>query len=99
SDVNFKFNGYAWDAAGTKQVVYIGLGGHIHELYVGVGGAWHHADLIQLTGAPVPALTAGASVFGYAWKSGGTKQGVYASFDGHIQELAVAKGGSWKHAD
>ncbi len=52
--------------AGAKQVIYKTLDGHIHELSVTVGGSWQHADLTQLTGAPIPAT--GFYPFGYAWE-------------------------------
>ena len=47
-----RISGYAWENGRTKQVVYLTSDGHIHELFVAVGGAWDHADLTQLTGAP-----------------------------------------------
>jgi hypothetical protein len=46
---------YAWEKGGTKQVVYRAADGHIHELFVAVGGSWSHADLTQMTGAPLVA--------------------------------------------
>jgi len=96
-------SGYAWDAGGTKQVVYATPNGHIHELYVPVGGDWWWADLTLLSGAPaLPVYSWGFSfyhVVGYDWPEGGTKQVVYAGEKGHIHELYVAKGGSWQHAD
>jgi hypothetical protein len=30
--------GYAWEAGGSKQVVYVSNHGHIHELYVTLNG-------------------------------------------------------------
>ena len=99
-DVNFGISAYSSDAFGTKQVVYIGVGGHIHELSVAKGGSWQHADLTELTGAPTPTGSAGACVSGYAWETGGSKQVVYPDSDGHIHELYIRKGErSWKHAD
>ena len=46
------FYGYSWEVGQSKQVVYRTADGHIHELYVVKGGAWQHADLTAITGAP-----------------------------------------------
>jgi hypothetical protein len=89
-------SGYGWNKASTKQVAYVTADGHIHELYVGVGGSWKHADLTQITGAP---SNAGSLISGYSWENGDTKQVVYKDVNGHIHELYVGVGGSWKHAD
>src|SRR5262249_4750499 len=90
--------GYEWKAGGTKQVAYPTPSGHIHELFVSVGGSWSHADLTQMAGAP-PENTSFPVIAGYEWKAGGTKQVVCRTADGHIQELFVSVGGSWSHAD
>jgi hypothetical protein len=87
---------YAWETGRSKQVVYLTANGHVHELYVSSGGAWAHADLTQMTGAP-PA--SGSALAAYAWESGGSKQVVYMTADGHIHELFVTVGHSWAHAD
>ena len=96
-DPDSAFAGYEWEAGGSKQVVYVTPNGHIHELFVPVGGSWSHADLTQRTGAPL--MFDHVSFTGYEWKAGGTKQVVYLTADGHIHELFVAVGGSWRHAD
>jgi hypothetical protein len=98
-DVNFAFTAYSWDAGATKQVAYLGLGGHIHELYVGTDGIWRHADLTQAVGAPLPTQAAGARVFGYQWPKEASKHVLYPSDDGHIHQLSVKQGGAWKHVD
>jgi hypothetical protein len=89
---------YEWEAGGTKQVAYRTEDGHIHELFVSVGGTWAHADLTQLAGAP-PADTNAPSLAGYQWKTQGSKQVAYLTSDGHIHELFVSTGGTWQHAD
>jgi hypothetical protein len=81
--------------AGAKQVVYTTADKHIHELSVTVGGSWQHADLTQLTGAPI--VYVGLSA--YAWEAGGSKQVLYKTADNHIHELYANVGGSWQHAD
>ena len=87
--------GYGWDAGKTKQVAYMAADGHIHELYVPLGGSWAHADWTQLTSAPL----ASGGIGGYEWDAGQSKQVVYTTADGHIHELYVPLGGKWAHAD
>lgn len=87
---------YSWEDGLTKQVVYLTGDGHIHELFVRVGGAWGHADLSALTGAPA---AAGNRLSAYGWEAGGSKQVIYTTGDGHIHELFVHVGGAWGHAD
>lgn len=88
--------GYEWPEGRTKQVTYISQDRHIHELVVGIGGAWQHADLTTLTGAP---NAMSRFLVGYAWPEGGSKQVAYLGPDGHIQELSVHVGGNWQCAD
>jgi len=88
---------FGWKAAGTKQVVYLTADGHLHELFVPVGGSWSHADLTQITGAPRPEPD--TAFTGFEWKAVDSKQVVYRTEDGHIHELFVSVGGSWSHAD
>ena len=92
------FHGYSWEAGQSKQVVYRTDDGHMHELYVTVGGTWQHVDLTAKTGAPV---VAGDNVLfnGYSWEAGQSKQVVYPTNDGHMHELYVTVGGTWKHVD
>ncbi len=87
---------YDWRSAGTKQVVYTSLEGHIYELAAGREGPWQRTDLTQATGAPIaeiPLLSA------FAWEHGKSKHVVYMSGDGHIHELTMTVGGSWSHDD
>jgi hypothetical protein len=88
-------NGYAWGSGQSKQIVFTTGDGHIHELYVNVGGAWSHADLTALAGAP-PASVVGN---GYAWEGGQSKQIVFTAGYGLIHELYVSVGSAWRHAD
>src|SRR5258708_7341632 len=87
--------GYAWPEGGTKQVAYVGPTGHIHELWVSVGGDWQQTDLTTLTGAP-PALMLTA---GYSWTAGHSKQIVFIGDDSHIHELCAEVGRPWRHVD
>ena len=88
--------GYEWPEGRSKQVVYISQDHHIHELVVGIGGEWQHADLMTLAGAP---RASSRFLVGYAWPEGGTKQVAYLGPDDHIQELSVHAGGTWQHVD
>jgi hypothetical protein len=87
---------FAWGAGGSKQVCYVTNDGHIHELFVTVGGKWQHIDLTAVTGAP---KAASPYLAGYAWEQGGTKQVAYVGEDGHIYELFVPNGGSWRYGN
>ena len=88
--------GYEWPEGRSKQVTYISQDHHIHELVVGIGGAWQHADLTTLAGAP---RASSRFLVGYAWPQGGTKQVAYLGPESHIQELSVHPGGTWQYAD
>lgn len=92
--------GYGWNAGRAKQVAYATADGHIHELFVQVGGSWSHVDLTDITGAPPLAQPVFESpLVGYAWEAGRAKQVVYCTEDRHIHELFVIEGGSWNHVD
>ena len=45
--------GYDWPEGRSKQVAYISQDHHIHEFSVSMGGSWQHADVTQLSGAPL----------------------------------------------
>jgi hypothetical protein len=88
---------YSWEVGRSKQVVYLDANGHVHELYVTLGGGWAHADLTSLAAGAPPAV--GPSLVGYSWEVGPSKQVVYYTGDGHVHELYVTLGGGWAHAD
>jgi len=88
--------GYAWKTGGTKQVVYTGAAGHVHELATGVTGMWRYTDLTQVTGSP---LAEGALLAAYAWEAKGTRQVVFMSGDGHIHELMTGTRDAWSQTD
>lgn len=93
-----KITGYSWLPGPAQQVVYQSSDGHIHELYRLSGSTWQHADLTQIIpGSPPPSVS---KIAAYAWGSGGSKQVVYLTADGHIHELYVRMDGiGWQHAD
>src|SRR5258707_800692 len=88
--------GYEWPEGQSKQVAYISQDHHIHELFVGNGGTWQHADLTTLASAP---LANSRFLIGFAWPEGRTKQVAYLGQDNHVHELVSSGGGAWQHAD
>lgn len=87
--------GYQWRGGRCKQVAFVSENGHIHELSVGVGQEWIHADLTAHTNATL----ATDVLTGYAFEDGHTKQVAYLGQDGCIHELFVEVGGSWQEAN
>src|SRR6266446_4092235 len=65
--------GYSWEAGKSKQVVYLTDRDRIHELYVGLGGSWQHANLTNIADAPLAFILGN----GYGWEAGKSKQVVY----------------------
>ncbi len=92
----FALVAYDWKDAGTKQLVYSGRDGHIHELSAGVAGLWRHTDLTKVTGAP-PADN--SLLAAYAWEGGNTKQVVYTGSDGNVYELVFRQDSRWSFTD
>ena len=88
---------YSWEVGGSKQVVYLDAMGHVHELYVTLGGTWADADLTSRAGAqpavPLQPNGVGTGLSAYSWEVGPSKQVVYGDNAGHVH------GGSWAHAD
>jgi hypothetical protein len=87
---------YAWEAGGTKQVVYIGDDGDVYELACGQNGVWTFTDLTALTGAP---LAVGSALAASAWETGRSKYVAYVGSNNHIYELQMPLQGSWEHTD
>lgn len=84
--------GYAWDAQGTRQLVFISSDGRLHEFMMGTEGRWSHRDLTQATGTPPARLS---SLAGFAWEGGRTKQVVYRGTDGDLYELVAGTANQW----
>ncbi|MFL5311174.1 MAG: hypothetical protein ACJ79H_12035 [Myxococcales bacterium] len=89
--------GYATPFDTTARVIYRGLSGAVHELYLAAGGHWTHSDLTQLAGAPVAA----GDPFGYVTPFDSTARVLYRGglLMGPVHELYLAPGGHWTHAD
>ena len=88
--------GYAWPEGHSKQIAFLGLDRHIHELYVQVGDTWKHADLTNLSHAPVTSVL---TLDGYGWSAGNTKQLVYMGEDRQVRELWMSPTTDWMYTD
>ncbi len=87
--------GYVTPFDNTARVLYRGLLGAVHELYLPPGGYWTHADLTQLAGAP----PAAGDAFGYVTPFDNTARVLYRGLLGAVHELYLPPGGHWTHAD
>jgi hypothetical protein len=87
--------GFAWKADGTQHVIYVGIGGNIHELWFSQSNGWTHVDITKLTGAPAALGTPS----GYAWEGDGTQHVVYTGVGGNVNELWFKQSGKWTHED
>jgi len=94
---NSALSAYQWAAGNSKQVVYLDVLGHVHELSVTAGGQWAHIDLTKYTGAP--AAWTLSSLPGYQWVAGKSNQVVYLDAAGHVHELSGTVGRRWAHTD
>ncbi len=87
---------YEWCERRSKQIIYVGQDGHLHELYQIAGNmSWQHVDLTVLTNAP---RAVDVSV-GYEWREGRCQQIAFVSEDHHIHELCMVAGQPWRHVD
>jgi hypothetical protein len=87
-------NGYGFEAQGTRHVIYMGIDGHINELWRGNTG-WQHNDLTLAGAAPI---LASDEPTGYAFEAQFTQHVNYQGTDGHIHELKWDTDG-WHHTD
>jgi hypothetical protein len=87
---------YAWEAAGTRQVVYTGNDGDLYELTCGRQGEWTFADITRLASAP---LATGPALAAYAWETGNAKQVVYVDSNHHVIEMHMPLHGAWEFTD
>lgn len=89
-------HGYVFRGEGSQHVDYIGLDGHIHELWWSTDG-WHHNDLSVAASAATPAQL-GGSLACYAFEAGlfqpvATQHVFYTGTDSMIHELWWSAGG------
>jgi hypothetical protein len=87
--------GYEWIERCSKQLVYVGHDGHLHELFRKVGEGWEHVDVTIQAHAP----RAIDVMVGYEWRDGRCQQIAIVGEDGHVHELCMVAGQGWQHAD
>ena len=75
--------GYVFADQATQHVDYVGMDGHIHELWW-QAGHWNHNDLTAATGSPLPDTSGLAA---YTFAAEGTQHVDYVSQDHHVHEL------------
>lgn len=83
---------HAFEAAGTRRVVYTGDDHHVHELHLGPQG-WFDTDLTKRANAPL----IDGNPFGY--EAQGAVRVVYRDWDDHVHELFLTPGSDWRDAD
>jgi Fungal fucose-specific lectin len=86
--------GYAFVGQSTLHVDYVGMDGHIHELWWETGD-WNHNDLTAATDSPLPDVSGLAA---YAFEGDGTQHVDYVGPDHHVHELWWNADG-WHHND
>jgi hypothetical protein len=87
-------HGYATDYDDQQHVNFIGVDGHVHELWY--DSSWHHNDLTSAAGAPLAAIGSGPG--GYATAFDKQQHVAYVGSDEHVHELRYADG-KWLHTD
>jgi hypothetical protein len=97
ASASYNVSGYSWDSGQSKQVVFRTEDAHIHELSIAEGTNWSHADLTQITGAPL--APDHQDIVGYEWDGDSSKQVVFRTADGHVHELFISLVGQWSHND
>ena len=87
----------SWADPRFQHVVYLTADGHLHEMYLRLGGRkWSHGDLTANIGAP-PAASGSALT---SWADPRFQHVVYLSPDEHVHELYFPVGGQeWSHGD
>ena len=81
-----------WGSDNSQHVNFIGLDGHVHELYISPGTGWVDNDLTELATAQSPAVQSGLSGF---WQSDDSVHVFYfgAGTDNHVYQLRIFPGG------
>lgn len=88
---------YTFESEGTEHVIYVGVDGHLHELWSGTSG-WHSSDLTQVTNTPDP-ITAAGNLTAYASSATHTQHVVFSSVDGRLLELWSGRSAGWHITD
>jgi hypothetical protein len=93
---------YEWGTGQSKQVIYLTGDGHVHQLFVRLGGSWADADWTFLAQAPLPvAFHQGIppKISAYQWDVGRSQHVVYTTDDGNIHEILFQLDGGWNLSD
>ncbi|MEA5153328.1 hypothetical protein [Raineyella sp.] len=85
---------YGFTSQQTHHVLYAGSDGHVHELWKGPSGGFHHHDLTLATGSTVRAT--GRPV-GFANDPGSGQVVSFAASDGHLHQFVWD--GTWHEHD
>ena len=89
-------HGYVGPDSG-QHVNFIGLDGHLRELYIHPDAQWVNNDLIDMSGDGVgPA--AGTALDGY-WGDDDSQHVNFIGTDGHLHELYIHPGAKWVNND
>jgi hypothetical protein len=89
-------DGYA-DTGGGQHVNFIGVDGHVHELFIASGGHWIDNDLTVLSGNGV-VPRANSPLDGYIDADDGQHVN-FIGTDGHVHELYIKPHGQWINND
>jgi hypothetical protein len=85
-----------WGSDNSQHVNFIGLDGHVHELYILPGAGWVDNDLTELATAQSPAVQPAvqSGLSGY-WQSDDSVHVFYfgAGTDNHVYQLRIFPGG------
>ena len=93
---NSPLDGYVDDDNG-QHVNFIGIDGHVHELYITPHGHWVNNDLTVLSGNGItPSRT--SSLCGYMAQDNGQHVN-FIGTDGHVRELYIRPGAQWLNND
>ncbi len=80
-------DGY-WGSDNSQHVNFIGIDGHVHELYIASGAAgWVDNDLTKLANGVLPSTF--TPLVGY-WGSDNSQHVNFIGVDGHLHELYIA---------
>ena len=84
---------YGYFGSDTSQhLQFIGIDGHVHELYANPGEGWRSNDLTAASNGISP--IAGSPLDGY-WQEDSSQHVNFIGTDGHIHELYLATGAAW----
>jgi hypothetical protein len=86
-----------WGTDGSRHINFVGTDGHVHELYQPAGASWSNNDLTTFSGGGVTPA-AGQSLHSY-WGADSSQHVNFVGTDGHVHELYIMPGISWRTND